>query len=219
VVEPTQIIVHSTLTDAIEQLKSATGSIVLIDDNIASGTQASRQLGIFMGESAEKPDGNYSLERLSEANIDALRKKPIGASFSVGHDDGRETLARKAAELGIMLPLANITYGKSIIESSGKTKISNALRGFMQHVGECVLKRRFEREEIDDPQKTAKAFALGYGGFESLIATSFSVPTSTYPAFWCPGVKETILPDGEVLEAPWLPLFIRTNMLEHLVLG
>jgi hypothetical protein len=110
--------------------------------------------------------------------------------------------------------------GKPIDQVSGKGVVSNELRTFLGEVGETVLRRRFEREGQENPTETAHSFALGYGGLEGLVVTSFSVPTSTYPALWCPGFREaTPLGGGPPIRIPWAPLFLRTKMLRHLVLG
>jgi hypothetical protein len=149
-----------------------------------------------------------------------LRSQSVGAVFSLGHADGASKLHETAERHSISLNLKNITWGRPIDEVSGKGRISDGLRAFLREVGETVLRRRLQREGQDDAANRASSFALGYGSLESLVVTSFSVPTSTYPAFWCPGFREaTALRGGQPIKIPWVPLFLRTNMLQHLVLG
>jgi hypothetical protein len=219
-INPTNVSTHAGLADALNSLKKDGGSIVLVDDNIASGTQASRQLDIFMEGAVEKPQGNYSIERLDGVAKDIFRSQDIGAAFSVGHSDGRDKLIETARRHELKLSPENVLYGRRLEEVSGKATVSEGLRSFLCEVGESVLRRRFAREGQENPIETARAFALGYGGLEGLVVTAFSVPTSTYPAFWCPGFREATVVQGESpTQIPWLPLFMRTNMLQHLVLG
>lgn len=129
----------------------------------------------------------------------------------MGHESGRNKLAETAARHGVALSSENIVWGKSIVEVSGKNTISDHLRGFLQEVGAAVLRRRFQREEHEISSEMVGELALGYGGLEGLMVTPFSVPTSTYPAFWCPGVREvTPIPGEPSISFPWVPLFIRT---------
>jgi hypothetical protein len=109
--------------------------------------------------------------------------------------------------------------GKIYRFSFRKTIFAKNLRDFLGEVGESVLTRRFEREKHENPAEAARSFALGYGGLEGLVATSLSVPTSTYPAFWCPGLWDGRPGMADATRTPWTPLFLRTNMLKHLVLG
>jgi hypothetical protein len=80
--------------------------------------------------------------------------------------------------------------------------------------------RQLSREGHDISAEQVRELALGYGALEGLMVTPFSVPTSTFPAFWCPGIREVNpIAGGPAITFPWVPLFIRTNMLQHLVLG
>lgn len=214
-------VTHTTLSDALSAIETDGGSIVFLDDNIASGTQASRQLDIYMGGVVEKPHGNYVAEKLDDSHRVILKSIEVGAVFSVGLEDGRKKLVESAARHGIKLQTENVQWGKSIADYfSGKGTISNDLRTFLQEIGRSVLERRFRRENVERPLEIANEFSLGYGGIEGLLATASSVPTSTYPAFWCPGIRTvTPIQEESSVEIPWVPLFIRTNMLQHLVLG
>jgi hypothetical protein len=77
------VVAHTTLTDAVSSLKTGGGSIVFVDDNIASGTQASRQLDIFMGGVIEKPQGNYVAEKLDDAS-----SQTAASTFEHGQNPG-----------------------------------------------------------------------------------------------------------------------------------
>ncbi len=218
-VDPKNVVVHASLNAALAAVKNG-GSVAFIDDNISSGTQSSRQLDIYMGGSVEKPQGNYIIDALDESEKALLRSRPIAAAFSVGHEDGRAKLAETARKHGIQLAPGHIVWGRPITDFSGKGAISDALRTFLEQVGTSVLQRRFEREGNGNAERIAQEFALGYGRLEALVATSFSVPTATYPAFWCPGFRNVPQDQGKSpFQIPWMPLFLRTNMLRHLVLG
>jgi hypothetical protein len=214
-----EITVHANLTDALNSVEAAkAGSIVFVDDNIVSGTQAALQVGLFMGGSIENQEGNYVVEQLDDRLKAIFRSCEVGAAFAVGCDDGAKKLSGAALAHEIRLQVENVTWGKPIQEFSGRGFVSDDLRAFLGEIGTTVLQRRFEREYSIDPARTAAQFALGYGSMEGLLATSLSVPTSTYPAFWCPGFREVSVGSTRI-RFPWTPLFLRTNMLQHLVLG
>ena len=146
------------------------------------------------------------------------RSAQLGCGRRPRTEDGAKKLAGAAGAHGVVLSTANVKWGRSIADFSGQGIISDRLRAFLKVVGKTVLQRRYERENVTASARIAEEFALGYGGIEGLLVTSLSVPTSTYPAFWCPGYREVEL-DGQVIRFPWTPLFIRTNMLQHLVVG
>jgi deoxynucleoside triphosphate triphosphohydrolase SAMHD1 len=75
----TGITVHSTLSHALNTAKKEGGSIVFADDNIASGTQSSEQIGIYMGANASSPQGNYVLQPLSDEEKAIFVSKNVGA--------------------------------------------------------------------------------------------------------------------------------------------
>jgi deoxynucleoside triphosphate triphosphohydrolase SAMHD1 len=215
-----EVLVHSTLAPALESVQAGGGSIVFIDDNIASGTQAARQLDIYMGGAAEKPHGNYINENLRDEHKSVIRECAVGAVFAVGFRDGRRKFSEAALRHGIQLPEENVEWGKSLEDASGKDILSGEMRTFLREVGTALLLRKFTREGNENASEIAKRFALGYGELEGLLVTPSSVPTSTYPAFWCPGFRETSpVQDEPSIKQPWVPLFIRTDMLQHLVLG
>jgi hypothetical protein len=172
-----------------------------------------------MGASAENQQGNYVIERLDDRLKGIFRSCDVGAAFAVGYDEGAKKLYETATVHGIRLSLDNVTWGTPIQDFSGRDLISDRLRTFLKEIGTNVLQRRFERENSADPAATAAKFALGYGEIEGLLVTSLSVPTSTYPALWCPGFREVVARGEKVFRFPWTPLFIRTSMLQHLVLG
>jgi HD superfamily phosphohydrolase len=220
IVDGANVSVHASLGHALSIIEAGGGSIVFIDDNIASGTQASRQLEIYFGGIAEKPEGNYVIDPLNDKEKYTFGACSVAAAFAVGYDAGREKFARTAAKHQVQLLPENIVWGRAINEVSGKGHISEELRGFLREVGESVLRRRYYREGHANAAELAREFALGYSELEGLVATSFSVPTSTYPALWCPGFREAMIGEGgQTISTPWMPLFLRTNMLKHLVLG
>lgn len=119
---------------------------MFVDDNIGSGTQASRQLEIYMGATAESPEGNYIIAPLSVSEKAILSSCNVGAVFSVGHEAGRTKLQEIAKKHAIPLSVEAIVWGKPIDQVSGKGILSDELRTFLGEVGETVLRRMFERE-------------------------------------------------------------------------
>jgi len=218
-VEREGLSIHASLAHAIASVQAGGGSIAFLDDNIASGTQASRQLDIYFGGRPEKAEGNYFVDQLNDEQRAVLRTCEVGAAFAIGHEIGRAALADAGARNGVRIAMQNIVWGRPINDVSGKGVISEGLREFLQRVGETVLRRRFEREGEDDPGELARERALGYSNLEGLVVTSFNVPTSTYPALWCPGIRQLPGAGADGIGTPWVPLFLRTGMLEHLVLG
>ena len=220
VIEREGVSVHASLSHALSIVDTQGGSVVFLDDNIASGTQASRQLDIYFGAEAEKAEGNYAIDPLDDRQKDIIRKCDIGAAFAIGYQSGREAFARAGRRHGLQLSEGKIVWGRPVNDVSGKGVVSDGLRSFLREIGEMVLRRRFEREAESEAPNWARERALGYADLEGLAITSFSVPTSTYPGLWCPGIR--CAPDGkpeEDIGTPWIPLFLRTGMLKHLVLG
>ena len=210
---------HASLRDALKSQALVGGSIVFVDDNIASGTQAARQINIYFGTESARAGGKYFSDPLSEDERHQLAGGEIGAVFVVGHTDGMQRLVQACSALGVQMSAGNIWSKREIAEVSGKDVISNELRVFLRRIGRSVLTRRFSREGTKDAEELARRHSLGYDGLEGLLATSFSVPTSTYPALWCPGTwtSNNGADASPAIELPWIPLFIRTNMLQHLV--
>jgi hypothetical protein len=88
------------------------------------------------------------------------------------------------------------------------------LKKFLSDVGRHLIAEAKYNEPYDrlaeaDAEDCDRR-AFGYGNVGALLFTSISVPTSTVTALWQPGIYR-----GQ----PWLPLAIRTNKLQNLVIG
>lgn len=212
--------VRSSLRDALGALRQEDGSLVFIDDNVASGTQASRQINAFFQNVDLNLSSNYFAAPLPPQDADILRNllktRRVAFIFAVGHPDGGDQVKAAAR------PFADgseveVAYGDDLLNFSGQTDVSDELREFLRDIGSSVLARIYkaEGESPDAAQTRANERALGYGGMQGLLITPFSVPSSTYTALWCPGRYK---PKGSNFEIPWLPLFLRSDKLQYLEL-
>lgn len=216
---------HSNIEEALS-VATEDETIVFVDDNIGSGMQSSLQLKAWFDElDADESDDNIELRVLPEENREKLRQLKISFIFYVGHENGRNRLTETTRDLDLRLTTDGIHFKKNLEDLSGKSVLSDDIREFLSKVGYAVLyRRRRLRHPEEDPEtwrSYAEANKLGFGGFEALIATALNVPSSTYPALWCPGVY---WPDGDVNDIedkealPWVPLLIRNDSARLLVL-
>jgi hypothetical protein len=107
--------------------------------------------------------------------------------------------------------------GLKISDEMTKPRIFNPqLQSFLASVGKDVLAyARYSRTDgtvglAPKERASCETDSRGYSGAGALLVTPFSVPTGTYPAFWCPGF---------FAGAAWMPLFIRRGYVDRLVLA
>jgi HD superfamily phosphohydrolase len=211
--------VHSALQDAQPDVHR----LVIYDDNIASGSQATKQLRIWCGgpASSARIQSNYSLKAVDETALDKLRKIPCGFAFAVAHSAGIEALLSAASELKIKLAEHEITYASSLKTWTGAAESSYAvpanLRQFLASVGQQLMMELALDEGLSQAAAVAQAEQrkLGYDNLEGLLVTSLNVPSSTYSALWCPG--SYVAPNSKPIA--WRPLFIRSELTRALVLS
>ena len=225
-----QLKLHSGLRDALGAMlgngaePSDTDTLVFFDDNIASGTQAANQLKAYFGKYEPREGGNYFCRPLPAQDLNILTKVRIGFAYAIGSEDGLKMVQNTCADLSLQADMKTLSFGKSFGDLGNATEISEKLRAFLSLVGTGVLFHRFSREQPDDDKaellKKAKEHSLGYGAAEGALITPLNVPSSTYTAFWCPGSyaadSEANL-DPNTPKQPWFPLFIRSGMLQYLV--
>lgn len=194
--------------------------LVLCDDNVSSGSQASAQFLSWYGR--DRTEWPYELR--TEAGIDdvALRENDketlnglnVGIAVCIKGENAAKNVSAQLEGLGINFQ--GICGGESLTNSAEQfEKLSPELKQELEFVGKNVLSYAHTRmglaqigqEEFDEK---CQSNALGYGGLKGLMVTMLNVPTSTIPALWCPGLVR-----GE----PWMPLFIRRGYLDHLVIA
>jgi deoxynucleoside triphosphate triphosphohydrolase SAMHD1 len=190
-------------------------TIVFVDDNCVSGTQAAAQLYSYRSS-----DRNTWPERMrSEAGLHASLSNEEFSSFAAtdfsilvafGHSKAAETLKESA----IALDLHGFQEVFYVSEISQSPSWSERLRSYLIAVGKQLNAydrwgKSFNDLEASD-QITCEEHAFGFGGIGGLTFFQNSVPTSTVTAFWMPGVV-----DGR----PWVPLAIRQGRVSKLLLG
>ena len=210
-----KITVYSSLADAVAAAKPGV-SIVLADDNAASGVQSSAQLLAFLGVPvADRPVEMQAESSLFEAGLDAemrdkLRQHPVAVCVALGRPEA-QVLLKETAERAGLAKFVGLTYDEEI--SSGPA-ISSELTEHLSIVGrELVAHDRFASpyNDLDLEQRAVcDKHSLGYGGLAGLTVLPTTVPTSTLTALWMP---------GEYSGRPWVPLLLRWGRLHNLTVA
>ena len=191
--------------------------IVLVDDNAASGVQASAQLMAYAGVPKDQRPERLSHEDdlfegdLGSEEIDDLRCRRLAIAVAVGLDDA-DILCKKSADEAGFREFQGLAYGTRIADG---LVWPDDLKAHLAHVGRELMAYRYARRsfhELDDPalRERCENRAFGYGARGGLMATHGNVPSSTVTALWQPGMVDN---------RPWTPLFMRRGMLKELVLG
>lgn len=195
-------------------LDDESGPLVLLDDNISSGIQATAQLYAWCGIPREKWPIECREEEGFEAalepgQIQKLQKREIYIAVCLGRDEANKRLRRAANQLGL-----EKFVGARYAHSFASVEWPKELRSFLSSVGISVLawsRYRKQTNELTEAElKECRKDMFGYGNVGGLAATSLNTPSATVTALWCPGVH-----NGN----PWLPLIIRRKKLRHLIIG
>ncbi len=183
------VVFHDT---PLRQLKSIDRRIVLVDDLLASGSQASVQFQAWFGVPRENwldpEERGVDEEPLEERQRDALKASGVTLLVAKGTDKGCTRIRETAEQLGL-----NVDLQMTATFADSSSDLTEELRRELATVGTAVL-------ESSRGPNDAERDALGYGGTMGLLVGLFNVPTCCPPALWCP---------GEYLGEPWVPLFIR----------
>lgn len=194
-------------------LENAPGSqILFLDDQIASGGQATAQLYFWSGLEREawpeevRAEQNIDLTSPGGAFRQALATNTIRLGFLYGRPEGTKRISDASHALGY--PNIEATYLSPIPAAKN---LSSELESFLSATGEALLR---QARNVSDTQAAVgvecKRDSLGYDGAASCLVTPANVPTHTITALWCPGYLGSL---------PWIPLFIRRGYRKHLVLG
>ncbi len=171
------------------------GPLVLVDDNITTGTQ----LCVMLAEMVGEVDGEreHFKHPLPEAALAVLRKVPLNLIVAIELGDGASAATAAAAKLGLTLKVWSGTrsgerwleYGNKLWSSSAEAERARA--PFVE-IGLGLF------EDKEWPQEKVEERALGYGSLQRLTVFSHNVPKSLISTFW---------KFGSYRGRPWLPLF------------
>lgn len=188
-------------------------TIVFVDDQFASGSQACAQLYQWSGAKRDawpesvRGERNIDLTEPSSRFQKFLQSGQVVLAFLFGTADGRGKIRKAATDL----KFANLDVEYSEELSSKSAQMSAEMRMFLESVGTEVLQHC--RRDMGSPAEILEACkrdALGYDGKASLTVTPYNAPSHAITAFWCP---------GKYKDLPWVPLFLRRGYRKHLVIG
>jgi HD superfamily phosphohydrolase len=189
--------------------------IVFVDDNASTGVQARAQFLHFVGIPKEKwplecqnEEGLFS--KLPAAAITALKKREIYLLVSAGSAKADKEITKCLEKHGFK----NFKGLKFAEKIGALQSLSVPLKKYLREVGASTYAWRHFRKpltKLSQAQRSRCAEnSFGYANAGGLIATLQSVPTGTVTALWCAGIH-----NGQ----PWMPLLIRSNRLQDLVVG
>lgn len=199
-----------------EALRSMAESetLVLCDDNISSGSQATAQLLAWLGvprpswpPGCREEHGIFDTPLESEM-ADRLKRINIAFAFCIGPPNVPALLMNELKGHGLNFR-GDYRLGREV--GASPVVLSPRLEEFLLEAGAGALGWcRYGKSEGFTPEerKDCQRDAPGYSGARSWLATKWSVPTSTYSALWCPGFMGV---------RPWFPLLIRRGYLKKLV--
>jgi len=184
-------------------------TVIFVDDNVSSGTQFSAQLLCWIGRQGDSSNKSIQAEvgierlKLNPNDIALLSSFKIRLATCVGRSESEKSVRRHLAYLGDKLKFRGLEFGEPL--SDPTSAINPNFRNYLSEVGSELIRsaKNLKKAEADK-------MALGYSNSEGRTVTLWNVPTSTYTAFWCPGIAK-----GE----PWFPLFIRRGYAEKLVIA
>jgi len=191
--------------------------LVLLDDNVTSGSQAMCQFLAWAGvdranwTSEQRAEVGIEQTPLSFRDMNALRSMRLSVVTALGTGLAHTTLAAELPKLGLD-KFDGLEFGK---EMRSEFALPPGLEDHMRAVGTSTL--AWVRHGARDPgQLSADQLAvcnrdaLGYGGAKALVSTPLNVPVGTLTALWCPGFYR-----GE----PWMPLLIRRGYIDKLIIA
>ena len=192
-----------------------TSPIVFVDDNISSTVQARAQFLSLLGIPRDQWPQECQAEKNIFSEIDpdlihSFKERDVYIFFCAGASDAERKLQQCLAEFNFDR-LKMLRFAKSI---SGSVSWHPELKEFLMSVGKEVLAWGWFRERFNElaPEDRAECerHAFGYANAGGLLTTTVDVPTSTVTALWHPGLYR-----GQ----PWMPLVLRTNKLQHLIVA
>jgi HD superfamily phosphohydrolase len=207
---PSYVRSAASLTEALKG--SAEEMVILIDDNSASGVQASAQLYEFCGEDrpAELANENDLFSVLTTNELVELRKRDLAIIVAVGLPGAQERLRKTAAALSLE-NFKGLFFGQNI---SAGLAWDPAVEAYLRDVGRDLMAHRrfgtsYEAVKMQEDRDWCLQRSFGYGEAGGILATHINVPSSTVTAVWQPGIFE-----GRA----WVPLLLRRGRFNELIL-
>lgn len=190
-------------------------TIVLLDDNAASGVQAAAQLYTLAGVGGDQKPLELSKEEefvstLDTPHLNLLRGRKLALCVAMGTERAAARIAEAANAVGFNFE--GLFYGQEIAPAADRPQ---ALEMFLRGVGrELISLRTYGKPYRDLVDEDMKRFceerSFGYGELGGVLTTRANVPTSTITALWQPGLYQ---------DRPWVPLFLRRGRFSELILG
>lgn len=182
--------------DALDYRIEGLEALVILDDNVTSGTQLKR----FFAEMQPSFTGarEHFAQPLSQRSFDALQKLKIYVLVAVGLGPGASAVEQDARKLGLNVEVFVgkedlnrwFEYGSSRIWSTQKD--ADEFRQILKDYSRELLQPK------GWPDEKLRERLLGYGNSEKLTVFAHNVPKSLPAPFW---------KLGTVNGTPWIPLF------------
>lgn len=228
--------IHHSISEAFKEL-GQDQHIVLIDDNIVSGTQATAQLAWWLAiDKSTWPSGladesNVDCSALQDSDAQQLGLLIRSARISICVCVGAPSQASKKLKWLVSAvqsketskstqdqlfeqssPALRVYCAEELL--SAKSIFSKEFEAFLSSVGaECYAFAKYGATLASlskDKRKICKGNSSGYDNMRGTTLTFRNAPVSTYTALWCPGIFE---------DRPWFPLAIRRGYFGKLVLA
>lgn len=191
------------------------GSIVFVDDNISSGTQACAQMLNFLGVPrcdwpAKSQAEDELLPELKDGALAAFKRCSVYLLFAAGKTEAEAVIR------DVLKPIEGIDFAGVRIGTQIGADIDwpSELKQYLCDVGKQLMAWHLHRKAFDELEQSDREYcesrAFGYSNAGGMLVSSWNVPTSTITPLWQPGLY-----DGH----PWMPLLIRTRRLKDLVVG
>ncbi len=202
------IIKHRSVGEAISAAATdPSSSLLVVDDVLGSGKQASDVLRIWFGELPQREPTSVAAQ-LSKTDRDWIRRdgRQIVFVFGFALMEGIEMLKadllkRKIAATISAPHISSIAHGVFGAESSlfiANPERREQFKRLCESFGEQLLQDRADKLGWRPDELRRKA--LGYSEAGQLLATSYNCPTITLPILWA---------EGMVNSKEWVPLFRR----------
>jgi len=196
--------------------------IIFVDDNIASGTQATRAVDTLFGKQTARTERSTYQTSLSPEAIEKLRTLKVAFVFAWGHTAGIDRLHECTLANRLAINASSIIAISPLIAKDNKKNISGPLRDFLRKVGTQLVAHdeALDGQSFDAAYALGEDRALGYGNAEGYLVGQSGVPSSTFTALFMPGKISYRLNrpwKQEDWEWPWRPLVLRSQKAWRLV--
>ncbi len=206
--------VHNDVSTALR--RSEDRPLVLVDDNLSSGTQARAQFLAWLGiPRHDWPEALRNERKIIETPLqgdegERFRSRPVHLLSYVG----RKAAGPELAELLNKHGMRRFGGLRVVQELEAARAWPPELRSFLTEVGLRLMAwttyGKIPEDLTPSELEDCNGRSFGYGNFGALLTTDDNVPTSTVTALWCPGL---------VQGRPWMPLLLRKGKLRHLIVG